>query len=107
MAVRPLNLLKKTNTLLDMTLAATYDNPNGDDALGGYVLDQLSDNLHLGAEVRLLPDQFIEVGLRVGNNQGFLTMGGDLRLLKFIHLEVARYSDLQSDWWIGAASLDF
>ena len=76
MAVRPLNLLKKTNTLLDMTLAATYDDPNGDDALGGYALDQLSDNLHLGAEVRLLPDQFIEAGLRVGNNQGFLTMGG-------------------------------
>ncbi len=107
MAVRPLNLLKKTNTLLDMTLAATYDDPNGDDALGGYALDQLSDNLHLGAEVRLLPDQFIEAGLRVGNNQGFLTMGGDLRLLKFIHLEIARYSNLQSDWWIGAASLDF
>ena len=90
-----------------MTLAATYDDPNGDDALGGYALDQLSDNLHLGAEVRLLPDQFIEAGLRVGNNQGFLTMGGDLRLLKFIHLEIARYSNLQSDWWIGAASLDF
>ena len=107
MALRPLNLLQKTNTLLDMTLAATYDNPNGDDALGGYALEQLSDNIHLGAEVRLLPDQFVEIGLRVGNNQGFLTMGADLRLLKFVHLEVARYSNLQSDWWVGAASIDF
>ena len=106
MALRPLNLLKKTSTLLDMTLAATYDNPNGDDALGGYALDQLSDNLHLGAEVRLLPDQLVEIGLRVGNNQGFITMGADLRLLKFVHLEVARYSNLQSDWWVGAASID-
>ena len=53
------------------------------------------------------PDEWTTRVRIIDNNQAFLTMGGDLRLLKFMHLEVARYSDLQSDWWIGAASLDF
>ena len=75
--------------------------------LGGYALDQYTDNIHLGAEVRILPNGWIEIGLRAGDNQGFSTFGADLRLLKFLHLEAARYSNLQSDWWVGAARISF
>lgn len=106
-AARPLTLLEMENKLVDVTLAATWDNPNGDDMLGGYALGQYTDNIHLGAEVRILPDGWVEIGLRAGDNQGFATFGTNLRLMKFLHLEAARYSNLQSDWWVGSVRISF
>ena len=86
-AAKPFSLLNVDNNLLDLTLAASWDDPNGDDNLGGFALDQYTDHIHLGAEVRLLPGQLVEVALRAGNNQGFPTVGTGLRIFKFLNLD--------------------
>ncbi|HIN29084.1 TPA: hypothetical protein EYM82_09355 [Candidatus Poribacteria bacterium] len=106
-AVKPFSLLNVDNNLLDLTLAASWDDPNGDDNLGGFALDQYTDHIHLGAEVRLLPGQLVEVALRAGNNQGFPTVGTGLRIFKFLNLDVAWYGDLEADWLVGSMEVSF
>ncbi|HIO05631.1 TPA: hypothetical protein EYN09_01720 [Candidatus Poribacteria bacterium] len=106
-AVKPFSLLNVDNNLLDLTLAASWDDPNGDDNLGDFALDQYTDHIHLGAEVRLLPGQLVEVALRAGNNQGFPTVGTGLRIFKFLNLDVAWYGDLEADWLVGSMEVSF
>jgi len=106
-AAKPFSLLNVDNNLLDLTLAASWDDPNGDDNLGGFALDQYTDHIHLGAEVRLLPGQLVEVALRAGNNQGFPTVGTGLRIFKFLNLDVAWYGDLEADWLVGSMEVSF
>ena len=106
-AAKPFSLLNVDNNLLDLTLAASWDDPNGDDNLGGFALDQYTDHIHLGAEVRLLPGQLVEVALRAGNNQGFPTVGIGLRIFKFLNLDVAWYGDLEADWLVGSMEVSF
>ena len=106
-AAKPFSLLNINNSLLDLTLAASWDDPNGDDNLGDFALDQYTDHIHLGAEVRLLPGQLVEVVLRAGNNQGFPTVGTGIRILKLLNLDVAWYGDLEADWLIGSMEVSF
>ena len=106
-AAKPFSLLNINNSLLDLTLAASWDDPNGDDNLGDFALDQYTDHIHLGAEVRLLPGQLVEVALRAGNNQGFPTVGTGIRILKLLNLDVAWYGDLEADWLIGSMEVSF
>ena len=106
-AAKPFSLLDINNSLLDLTLAASWDDPNGDDNLGDFALDQYTDHIHLGAEVRLLPGQLVEVALRAGNNQGFPTVGTGIRILKLLNLDVAWYGNLEADWLIGSMEVSF
>ena len=106
-AAKPFSLLNINNSLLDLTLAASWDDPNGDDNLGDFALDQYTDHIHLGAEVRLLPGQLVEVALRAGNNQGFPTVGTGIRILKLLNLDVAWYGNLEADWLIGSMEVSF
>ncbi len=106
-AAKPLELLRNGNTVLDFTIAASLDDPNGDDRLGDSKLDAFTDYIHLGSEVILWPQSSVSVGLRVGNNQGFPTYGATLRLFKFLNLHAAKYSNLETDWWVGSLEVSF
>ena len=106
-AAKPFKLLNVNNSLLDLTLAASWDAPNGDDTLGGFALDQYTAHIHLGIEARLLPGQLVEVALRAGNNQGFPTVGTGIRIFKLLNLDVAWYGDLEADWLIGSMEVSF
>ena len=106
-AAKPLELLNSYNSALDLTLAASLDDPNGDDRLGEFELESFNDRLHLGAEVILWPESLLSIGLRAGINQGFATYGATLRLLKFLNLHVARYANLEADWNVGSLEISF
>jgi hypothetical protein len=106
-AAKPFELLKTENQLLDVTVAASLDNPNGDNRLGKFELDEYTDHIHLGAEAIFWPKGWLSLGVRAGDNQGFATFGATLRLLKFLNLDVARYGDLESDWWVGSLEISF
>ena len=106
-AAKPLELLGETNGTFDLTVAASLDDPNGDDRLGEFELDSLADHIHLGIEAILWPKGLFSLGLRAGDNQGFATYGATLRLFKFLNLDVARYGDLETDWWVGSMEITF
>ena len=106
-AAKPFELLKTENQLLDVTVAASLDNPNGDNRLGEFELDKYTDHIHLGAEAIFWPKRWLSLGVRAGDNQGFATFGATLRLLKFLNLDVARYGDLESNWWVGSLEISF
>ena len=106
-AAKPFKLLNVNNSLLDLTFAASWDDPDGDDNLGGFALDQYTDHIHLGVEARLLPGQLVEVALRAGTNQGFPTVGTGIRIFKLLNLDVAWYGDLEADWLIGSMEVSF
>jgi len=105
-AVKPLVLLKKQPSLLDLTLAASLDRRNGDDRMLDFSIDEGSDRIHLGAEATLFPNSGISLSGRIGNNQGFLTYGGSLKL-GGLYLDFARYGDLETDWYVGSINLSF
>ena len=104
-AAKPFKLLRIENPGLDLTIAAALNDANGDDKLGEFGSDSFTDNIHLGAEIVLLPKGWISLALRAGNNQGFSTMGASLKLLKVLNVDVLRYGDLEADWYV--ASLGF
>ena len=106
-AAKPLELLGQESTAVDLTLAVSRDNPNGDDRLGEFELDKFTDHIHLGAEAIFWPKGLFSLGLRVGDNQGFATFGATLRLFKFLNLNLARYGDLKTDWWLGSMEISF
>jgi len=106
-AAKPLELLGETNGTFDLTVAASLDDPNGDDRLGKFELDSLADHIHLGIEAILWPKGLFSLGLRAGDNQGFATYGATLRLFKFLNFDVARYGDLETDWWVGSMEITF
>ncbi|MBI1927814.1 hypothetical protein HYR99_26695 [Candidatus Poribacteria bacterium] len=106
-AAKPFELLGAKNPLLDVTVAASLDNPNGDDRLGEFELDTFTDHIHLGAEAIFWPKGWLSLGVRIGDNQGFATLGARLRLLKFLNLDVARYGNLEADWWVGSLEISF
>jgi hypothetical protein len=106
-AAKPFELLGAENPLLDVTVAASLDNPNGDDRLGEFELDTFTDHLHLGAEAIFWPKGWLSLGVRIGDNQGFATYGARLRLLKFLNLDVARYGNLEADWWVSSLEISF
>ncbi len=91
---------------LDFTVAASLDNPNGDDRLGNSSIDKNRERIHLGVETILWPNNAISIATRIGNNQGFLTIGAALKL-GALYLEMARYGDLQADWYVGSINLSF
>lgn len=106
-AAKPFELLGAKNPLLDVTVAASWDNPNGDDRLGEFELDTFTDHIHLGAEAIFWPKGWLSLGVRIGDNQGFATYGARLRLLKFLNLDVARYGNLEADWWVSSLEISF
>ena len=106
-AAQPLTLLSKPSELLDLTVAASLDNPNGDDRLGDLKLNSYRDSIHLGAEVILTPRRWLSLAVRTGNNQGFLTYGATLRLFGFLDFNVGRYGNLEADWWFGSTEISF
>jgi hypothetical protein len=105
-AVEPLKLLKMESKLLGLTLSASYDSPNGDDALGRFKNDMLSDHVHFGAEAILFPGSSLSIGVRWGNNQGYLTSGLTAKL-GGLYIDVARYGDLEADWHVFSVKLAF
>ncbi|HEX28764.1 TPA: hypothetical protein ENG04_01640 [Candidatus Poribacteria bacterium] len=105
-SIQPMKLLKMKSRLLDLTLSASYDNPNGDDALGDFKNDALSDHVHLGAEAILFPGSSLSIGARWGNNQGYLTSGLTLKL-GGLYIDAARYGDLEADWHVLSVKLAF
>ena len=106
-AAQPLTLLTKPLELLDLTIAASLDNPNGDDRLGDLKLNSYRDSIHLGAEIILTPSGWLSLAVRTGNNQGFLTFGATLRLFQFLDFNVGRYGNLEADWWFGSTEISF
>ena len=106
-AVQPLTLLAKPSELLDLTIAASLDNPNGDDRLGELELNSYRDSIHLGAEIILTPRKWLSLAVRTGNNQGFLTFGATLRLFRFLDFNFGRYGNLEADWWFGSTEISF
>ena len=96
-ALKPLQLLRIRYDLFDLTLGLSYDNPNGDDALGRFKNNALSDHIHLGIEAVLLPGRGFSVAGRLGNNQGYPTIGISARIGGLI-VDLARYGDLRTDW---------
>ena len=105
-ALKPFTLLGKQPSLLDLTLAASLDRRNSDDRMLDFSIDKGSDKIHLGAEVILFPNNGISLSGRIGSNQGFLTFGAGLKL-GGLHLGVARYGDLETDWYVGSLNLSF
>ena len=106
-AAKPFKLLNIENPRLDLTLAGAWNDPNGDDRLGEFENDSFTDNTHLGAEVVLLPKNWISLALRAGNNQGFPTFGASLKLAKVLNLDVLRYGDLEGDWYVASLGITF
>ena len=106
-AVKPFVVLEKINPTLDVTLAASIDNPNGDDRLGDFELGDFSDHIHLGAEAILWPKGALSLGLRAGNNQGFTTYGATVRLFRFLNFDIGRYGNLEADWWFASTEFSF
>jgi hypothetical protein len=105
-AAKPLKILRIQPSTLDFTVAASLDNPNGDDRLGDFSIDKNRERIHLGVETILWPNNAISIATRIGNNQGFLTIGAALKL-GALYLEMARYGDLQADWYVGSINLSF
>ena len=106
-AAQPLTLLAKTSELIDLTLAASFDKPNGDDRLGDLKLNSYRDSIHLGAEIILTPKRWLSLAVRTGNNQGFLTFGTTLRLFRFLYFNCGRYGNLEADWWFASTEISF
>ena len=106
-AAAPLTLLAQPMEWLYLTIAASLDNPNGDDRLGDLKLNSYRDYIHLGAEIILTPSKWISLAVRTGNNQGFITYGATLRLLGFLDFNVGRYGNLEADWWFGSTEISF
>ena len=106
-AAKPLELLEQTTELIDLTVAASLDSPNGDDRLGDFEFDSYRDHIHLGAEVILAPRGAASLAVRAGNNQGFTTYGATLRLFKFLNFNVGRYGNLEADWWFASTEISF
>lgn len=96
-ALKPLRLLNVEYDLLDLTLGLSYDNPNGDDALGSFRNNAFSDHIHLGVEAVILPGRRFSVAGRLGNNQGYPTVGVSAKIGGLI-VDLVRYGDLRADW---------
>ena len=105
-AVRPLRMLDADNALLDLLVAGGVSTASSDDALSEFENDSYTDNIHLGAECTLFPRSPINYTLRVGNNQGYPTVGAEARL-SVIRVGAAYYGDLEEDWWSAGTSLEF
>jgi hypothetical protein len=108
-AVKPLTLLVGTGleaahtSLLDLTLAASLDRRNGDDRMSDFSISKYTDRIHLGTEATIFPNRRVSFSGRIGNNQGFLTLGASLKLGK-LYLDFVRYGDLEADWYAGYIS---
>jgi len=111
-AVKPLTLLAGaglepvSTSLLDLTLAASLDKRNSDDRMSDFSINKYTDRIHLGTEVTLFPDKNVSFSGRIGNNQGFLTLGTSLKISN-LHLDFVRYGDLEADWYVGYINLRF
>ncbi|MFQ5906550.1 MAG: hypothetical protein ACE5JA_08255, partial [bacterium] len=110
-AVKPLTFLAEAGvepvptSLLDLTLAGSLDRRNGDDRMSDFSINKYTDRIHLGAEATLFPNKGISFSGRIGNNQGFLTLGTSLKLGRF-YLDFVRYGDLEADWYVGYVNLN-
>jgi hypothetical protein len=106
-ATRTLSVAYRTldNALVRLLVAASLTNAAGDDHLVDFRIGG-NDRIHLGAEAVLFPRIPVRIVARVGNNQGFGTMGLDVRFL-FIEASVVRYGDLEADWWGGSVRFAF
>ena len=105
-AAKPLRLMGIYSSPIDITVAASVDSLNGDDRLKEFSIDEDRERIHLGLEAILWPKRPFSLAGRIGNNQGFLTIGAALKM-GALHLEVARYGDLQADWYVGSINFIF
>ena len=105
-AARPLRMLDVDSRLLDLVVAGGISTASTDDALSEFENDSYTDNIHLGAEFTLFPRSSINFAVRVGNNQGYPTVGVEARLA-VIRVGAAYYGDLEEDWWSAGTSLEF
>lgn len=104
-AAKPFELLNMDNSMLDLTVAVSLDNPDADDGLSQFTNNSL-DKFHLGIEAALWPDAPLSLAGRIGSNQGFAAFGLGVRFGP-LELQAARYGDLQSDWYVGSLGLTF
>jgi len=105
-AAKPLTFLDQENSLVDLTVAAGYSDGAGDDAQDAFLNDSITDNIHLGVEAILFPDSPINVAVRVGDNQGFLSYSAEVKLA-FLRAGVGWYGDLETDYRTAGLSLVF
>ncbi len=105
-AAKPLRLMGVSSSPIDITVAASLDSPSGDDRLEEFSIDENRERIHLGLETILWPNRSFSLAGRIGNNQGFLTIGAALKM-GALHLEFARYGDLQADWYVGSINFIF
>ena len=105
-AAKPLTFLDQESSLVDLTVAAGYSDGAGDDAQEAFLNDNLTDNIHLGAEAVLFPSSPVNLALRVGDNQGFSTWSAELKLA-VVRVGFGWYGDLETDYWTGGMSLVF
>jgi len=106
-----IGLLEKSSWF-DFTLAASIDRPDGDDLLRKFAEKVYTekalkhDNIHLGTEFVIWPDRPISLSLWAGNNQGYATFGTRLKLAA-LYFNLAKYSDLKADWYVGSVEMAF
>lgn len=103
-AFKPLVVFSKPICFLDLTIAASLDRRNGDDRMSDFSASKYTDRIHLGTEAILFPGGRVSLSGRIGNNQGFLTLGTGLKLGS-LYLDYVRYSDLETNWHAGSISL--
>ena len=104
-AAKPFELLSIASSMLDLTIAASLDDPDADDRLTQFSTNSY-DRIHLGVEAVLWPNAPLSIAGRMGNNQGFAAFGVGLRFGP-LDIQAARYGDLQSDWYVGSLGLTF
>lgn len=105
-AAKPLKILEMQPSILDLTVAANLDRLNGDERFTKFSIGKNRERIHLGIEAILWPNNKFSLSGRMGNNQGFLTLGAALRIGP-LHLEFAKYGDLQADWYVASINLLF
>ncbi|MBI4652198.1 hypothetical protein HY745_13185 [Candidatus Desantisbacteria bacterium] len=104
-AFKPLKFMGYKNTkAMDMTLAADLDNLNG----SARDNTDFADKTHLGFETKFsLWRDFLGLGLRVGENQGFPTYGVTLNGLWFFSLQASMYGTDFADYYTLSGGLVF
>jgi hypothetical protein len=64
------------------------------------------DKIHLGVEGSISPFGALVLSGRIGNNQGFPTVGISAKL-GVIYVDLARFGDVEDDWYAASVSFMF
>lgn len=104
-SIKPFKLIKFETSKLDLLIAASVED------LSGSVSDlrekaENVDKIHLGVEGSLSPFGGLALSGRIGNNQGFPTIGISAKL-GVIYVDLSRFGDVDDDWYAASVSFTF